>query len=81
MDAFSCFVIHCHIFGYIFFGSDIATHLTIKRRLEALEAKEAPPIVFVWLACGESEAAALKREGVKPGQNVVVLSWQDGELI
>ena len=55
-------------------------HQTIKRRLEALEAKEAPPIVFVWLACGESEAAALKREGVKPGQNVVVLSWQDLEL-
>ena len=52
---------------------------TIKRRLEALEAKEAPPIVFVWLACGESEAEALKREGVKPGQTVVVLSWQDEE--
>ena len=57
------------------------THQTIKRRLEALEAKEAPPIVFVWLACGESEAEALKREGVKPGQNVVVLSWQDEALV
>ena len=56
-------------------------HPTIKRRLDALEAKEAPPIVFVWRECGESEAAALKRKGVKPGQNVVFISWQDGELI
>ena len=56
-------------------------HQTIKRRIEALEAKEAPPIVFVWRECGESEAASLKRKGVKPGQNVVVLSWQDEELI
>ena len=55
------------------------THQTIKRRLEALEAKEAPPIVFVWRECGESEAEAIQRAGVKPGQNVVVLSWQDGE--
>ena len=57
------------------------THQTIKRRLEALEAKEAPPIVFVWRECGESEAEAIQRAGVKPGQNVVVLSWQDEELI
>ena len=53
----------------------------MKRRLEALEAKEAPPIVFVWLACGESEAEALKREGVKPGQNVFVFFWQDAALV
>ena len=57
----------------------IVIHQTIKRRIEALEAKEAPPIVFVWRECGESEAAALKRVGVKPGQNVVFISWQDGE--
>ena len=57
------------------------TYQAIKSRLEALEAKEAPPIVFVWRKCGESEAAALKRKGVKPGQNVVFFSWQDGELI
>ncbi len=55
-------------------------HQTIKRRLDALEAKEAPP-VYIWRACGESEAEAIKREGVKPGQNVVFFSWQDGELI
>ena len=55
------------------------THQTIKRRLDALEAKEAPPVVYVWRGCGESEAAALKRKGVKPGQPVVFISWQDGE--
>ena len=56
-------------------------HQTIKRRLEALEAKEAPPIVYIWRECGESEAAALKRKGVKPGQPVVFISWQDEALV
>ena len=56
-------------------------HQTIKRRLEALEAKEAPPIVLVWRECGESEAEAIQREGVKPGQNVVFISWQDEALV
>ena len=57
------------------------THQTIKSRLEALEAKEAPPIVYIWCEYGESEAEALKREGVKPGQNVFVCSWQDAALV
>lgn len=57
------------------------TNQTIKRRLDALEAKEAPPIVFVWRECGESEAEAIQREGVKPGQNVVVSCWQDAALV
>jgi hypothetical protein len=56
-------------------------HQTIKRRIEALEAREAPPVVYIWRACGESEAEAMKREGVKPGQNVVVFSWQDAALV
>ena len=55
-------------------------HQTIKRRLEALEAREAPPVVYIWRECGESETAAIKREGVKPGQNVVFFSWQDEAL-
>ena len=55
-------------------------HQTIKRRLEALEARKAPP-VYIWRACGESEAEAIKREGVKPGQNVVFFSWQDAVLV
>ena len=56
-------------------------HQTIKRRIEALEAREAPPPVYIWRACGESEAEAMKREGVKPGQDVVVFSWQDAALV
>ena len=56
----------------------MVTHQTIKRRIEALEAKEAPPI-YIWRECAESEAAAIERVGVKPGQNVVFISWQDGE--
>ena len=59
----------------------MVTHQTIKRRLEALEAKEAPPIVYIWCDYGESEAAAIKREGVKPRQNVFVCSWQDAALV
>ena len=54
---------------------------TIKSRLEALEAREAPPVVYIWRECGESEAAAIKREGVKPGQKVVFFSWQDAALV
>ena len=61
--------------------SIIVTHQTIKSRLEALEAREAPPVVYIWRECGESEAAAIKREGVKPGQNVVFFSWQDAALV
>ena len=56
-------------------------HQTIKRRIEALEAREAPPTAYIWRACGESEAEAMKREGVKPGQDVVVFSWQDAALV
>ena len=56
-------------------------HQTIKRRLEALEAREAPPVVYIWRECGESETAAIKREGVKPGQKVVFFSWQDEALV
>lgn len=57
------------------------THQTIKSRIEALEAREAPPIVYIWCEYGESEAEAIKREGVKPGQNVVFFSWQDAVLV
>ena len=59
----------------------IVIHQTIKRRLEALEAKEAPPIVFVWRDNGESEAEAIKRAGVKPRLDVVFISWQDEALV
>ena len=55
-------------------------HQTIKRRIEALEAKEAPP-VYIWRECGESEAEAIKRAGVKPGQDVVFITWQDAALV
>ena len=53
------------------------THQTIKRRLEALEARQAPPVAYVWRECGESEEAAIKRQTVKPGHDVVVLSWRE----
>ena len=58
----------------------MVTHQTIKCRLDALESKEAPPVAYVWHECGESEAAAIKRAGVKPGQDVVFFSWQDAAL-
>ena len=57
------------------------THQTIQRRLEALEARQAPKIVYVWSECGESEAAALKRQTVNPGHDVVLLSWEDETAI
>ena len=57
----------------------MVTHQTIKSRIEALEAREAPPTAYIWRASGEREAEAIKREGVKPGQNVVFFSWQDAE--
>ena len=45
---------------------------------QSQEARGAPQ-VYIWRECGESEAAAIKREGVKPGQKVVFFSWQDAE--
>ena len=53
------------------------THQTIKRRIEALEARQAPETVYIWREAGESAEAAIKRQTVKPGQNVVVVSWRD----
>ena len=57
------------------------THQTIHRRLEALEARQAPPVAYVWREAGESEEAAIKRQTVKPGQDVVVCLWEDEAAI
>ena len=56
----------------------MVTNQTIKNQLEALEAREAPPVIYIWRECGESEAAATMRERVKAGRNVVVYYWWDG---
>ncbi len=56
----------------------MVTNQSIKNRLEALEARETPPVLYIWRECGESAAAATKREGVKAGRNVVVYYWRDG---
>ena len=52
---------------------------TIQRRLEALEAKQAPTVVYIWRETGESVAAAIKRRSIKPDQDVVVYSWAEPE--
>ena len=57
------------------------THQTIQRRLEALEAKEAPEIVYIWRGCGESGEEAIKRQTVSADQDVVVCSWEDETAI
>ena len=50
----------------------------IQRRVEALEAKQVAPVAYyVWLETGESVAAAIKRRGIKPDQDVVVYSWEE----
>ena len=51
------------------------THQTIKRRLEVLEARQAPETVYIWREAGESAEAAIRRQSVNPGQDVVVCSW------
>ena len=55
------------------------THRTIQRRLEALEARQVPPVAYVWRERGESEEAATKREGIKSSEGVVFFTWHDGE--
>ena len=50
---------------------------TIQRRVEALEAKQAPAVAYIWRETGESVAAAIKRRGIKPDQHVVVYSWAE----
>ena len=54
---------------------------SIQPWLEALEERQAPPVVYVWRECGESGKEAIKRQTVKPGQDVVVLSWEDEAAI
>lgn len=43
-------------------------HQTIQRQQEALEAKEAPEVVYVWRGWGESAEEAIKRQTVKSMQ-------------
>ena len=52
---------------------------TIRRRVEALEAKQAPAVAYIWREAGETVAAAIKRQTVKPGHDVVVYSWGEQE--
>lgn len=49
-------------------------------RLEALEAQEGPPWRFVIRYDDETEEQAKKREGVKAGEHVVVVSRLDEAL-
>ena len=54
------------------------THQTLHRRLEALEARQAPPVAYVWREAGESEEEAIKLEGIKSSESVVFFTWHDG---
>ncbi|MDA1118700.1 MAG: hypothetical protein O2979_12025 [Proteobacteria bacterium] len=46
-----------------------------------MDWQRTPPVAYIWREVGESEQAAIKREGIKPGQDVVVCSWEEETAI
>jgi hypothetical protein len=53
---------------------------TIQRRVEALEARDGQPWHWVWRHDHETEEQALQREGIEPGERVIVFGWIENEL-
>ena len=53
---------------------------SLERRVEALEAHEGQALRWVWQYQNETADEAKQREGVQPGECVLVFSWLDAEL-
>ena len=48
----------------------------LEKRIAALEAKEGRPCRFVWRNSGETNAEALARAGIVPGDNIIIFCWR-----
>lgn len=53
---------------------------SLERRLEALEAHKGQAWPWVWQHQHETADEAKQREGVQPGESVIVFTWQDVKL-
>lgn len=53
---------------------------SLERRVEALEAHKGQALRWVWQRQHETADEAKQREGVQPGECVIVFTWQDVEL-
>lgn len=48
----------------------------LEKRIAALEAKEGRPCRFVWRNQGETDAEAIARAGIVPGDNIIIFCWR-----
>ena len=53
---------------------------SLERRVEALEARTGQAWRWVWQHQHETADEAKEREGVKPGECVIVFTWEDVNL-
>jgi len=53
---------------------------SLERRVEALEAHKRQTVRWVWQRQHETADEAKQREGVQPGECVMVFAWQDVKL-
>ena len=53
---------------------------SLERRVEALEAHKEQALRWVWQDQNESANEAKQREGVQPGEPVIVFTWLDVKL-
>ena len=53
---------------------------SLERRVEALEAHELQALRWVWQYRNETADEAKQREGVQPGERVIVFTWEDVKL-
>lgn len=53
---------------------------SLERRVEALEAHKGQALRWVWQYQNETADEAKQREGVQPGECVIVFTWEDVKL-
>lgn len=54
--------------------------IAIEKRIEALEASRAHAWRWVWRNEGETDEQAKEREGIRPDEKVIVISWVENAL-
>ena len=53
---------------------------SLERRVEALEAHKGQALRWVWQHRNETADEAKQREGVQPGECVIMFTWEDVKL-
>ena len=53
---------------------------SLECRVEALEVRKVQALRWVWQHQNETADEAKQREGVQPGERVIVFTWEDVKL-